>query len=1096
MTALLERLNASRRFARSVYAPHKLALRQGVPSVLRAVGVTAPAPQAMNAPRKVVSNIAPRVIAAAVPLLIRADAVPPSAVGRPNTAANPVALEPQAAPNLEPQAASNLEPQGLANLEPQGASDPESPTSANLEPQDSSNLESPLNDAAFSAALLESGTDSSLEFAAPAQLALPEPMLESADAVTVKPLLQQPSAQTEPVAVQLSELQPSELQPSAPLELSAPANAPAMRVAETQGAAEQPVSPPIPRASAAQQGIVGERLKLAQENEPDAQSSPELAASAMPETLAAALTQPLEPQAARFEPVSLEPRFVTPDLEGLGDAPAVRELAANEPAANEPIANEPVTSQPAPLEVLPGPLVPEVIAPSVAAPVSLEVAAPPAADQPPARGRVIEEFQARPPRNMPPRNLNLKVAAPEVVPEAPADATPRRSPEEWARLLRQRFAQPGDEAFEDADAPTPAAAPEAAQPETVRLETAPSAMPATVLPASLEPSALVAAPPSETRALASGTPTVAAGESESLSVESIRERSQAALQAIPEDMSQRTPRDWGLALIRRYASLDEAAAIGIEAYRDPNDPNPIPTPAPISTRPVAPRAMLAALAPISAASNTTVSSSTDSSTTDSSSSDPSSSDPSSTDPRRLSASALLEPAPSPARRFVAPRMVVSSTAPGLTPITPARIAPVEAGLVGAQPAAQQRSPASLEPSSATDSVVDAPLETEDLVAPQTDAGLEPVPFEDSQTARAALHERPASGFSASITPQNTAQLEAPTTPTLEPVRLSGATRRFLEPLVGFDPNEVSVYTGDAASRTTRDLRAEAAAQNGAVLLPDASNLETPAQLGLLAHELIHVAQQQRTVSARPPDATREAVTNSALEDATLETPSSAQPSLESPRLSGAASRRFVPALPSAGTVGSADTRSADTRSAGEFSNIASHTVRQSSAPLLENISSYASEEDRALAAEARVVQIARTESLSADPTINTAAPSWNGLPAPWERLPSFETRSNDEGVVSLIGAGLSPQGWGGSATTTNPVGYASSVSSSSAVSSVSSGSSAMTAAPQAAEVGRELPQVGGVAASASGGPDLEQLAKQVYDVLKRRLQSDRRRGGL
>ena len=171
-------------------------------------------------------------------------------------------------------------------------------------------------------------------------------------------------------------------------------------------------------------------------------------------------------------------------------------------------------------------------------------------------------------------------------------------------------------------------------------------------------------------------------------------------------------------------------------------------------------------------------------------------------------------------------------------------------------------------------------------------------------------------------------------------------------------------------------------------------------------------------------------------------------------------------------------------------------MRQSSAPLLENISSYASEEDRALAAEARVVQIARTESLSADPTINTAAPSWNGLPAPWERLPSFETRSTDEGVVSLIGAGLSPQGWGGSATTTNPVGYASSVSSSSAVSSVSSGSSAMTAAPQAAEVGRELPQVGGVAASASGGPDLEQLAKQVYDVLKRRLQSDRRRGGL
>ena len=1135
MTALLERLNASRRFARSVYAPHKLALRQSVPSALRAVGVTAPAPQMMSASRSVapwvLGNTAPRVIAAAAPVVTRAEAVPPGAARRPNAlAVDSVALEPQPATPLEPQEPQYLEPQELQYLEPQG--------SQYLEPREFSNPDLLLEDTTFSDAPLEFAPDPSPEVAAPANLAPSEPLELAADVVanpsleqrvetlSAQTLLDQPSADPDPIRVQ----------PNASQKPSAEPIAPALRVTETQVMTEPRLSMPEARVlAAAPQGAAAERLESVRENESDFERSPEHAravdASVIPQTLAAAPAQPLESQPTIVELVSIESQPAAPDLEGLGNAPVTSAPVANEPVTSAPVANEPVTSAPvanepvtnepvtnelstkksAPLETLQASPAPEVIAPSVAAPVSLEVAADqptpsPAPIQTTVRGRVIEEFQARPPRNMPPRNLNLRVAEPAAAPEPAASETPRRSPEEWARLLRQRFARPGDEAFDDAPVPqAPETAPQA--PETARLEAAPGdSQTVTTATASLEQAAAAL----EGQASPSLTPALTTESSEPLSAESIRERSQSALQAIPEDMSQRTPRDWGLALIRRYASVDEAAAIGIEAYRDPNDPAPTPAAVQASSLstalPSSPRVV----------SSVPISSRTASDSTASSNMTVSS---------RLIAPALPESAVSPARRFVAPRTAVSSTAPSVKAIAPLPIAPVQAGLVQTQPVAPQPSPAPLEQPSRTpevapqipasldssrpasslfvrplledqDPAVDVPLrptlETENFAASQIDVA--PVDVNDAQIARAAISERPASDVAPSVTPRATALPDMPAaTPSLEPVTLSGATRRFLEPLVGFDPNEVSVYSGEAASRLTRDLRADAAAQDGAVLLPDASNLETPAQLGLLAHELIHAARQQQSASQPQPDAV---TTDSTLENTNLEISALAQPALETPHSLDSAPRRFVPA------VGSSDTRSARQPSSVGQPIRFSNAVRQSRAPLLSDINSFESEEDRARAAEARVVQIARAESLSADPTIPDAAPSWNGLPAPWESLPSFESSPSDDGVVSLIGAGLSPQGWGGSATTTNPAGYGGSVSSSNpsasnsvatnAGSSASSSSSANSAA-QAAEVGRELPEAAGAAA---GGQDLEQLAKQVYDVLKRRLQSDRRRGGL
>ncbi len=1044
MTALLDRLNASRRFARSVYAPHKLALRQSVPSALRAVGLTAPAPPVTQTSRSVapraLGNIAPRALdqvvpralGVAVPVAVREAVAPPLATLRPlSTPANPVALEPRPVPNLEPQGATNLEPQGATN--PESLSD----------------------EAAISVAPLEVASDWGAVFAAPTDVGLSEPMLESNGEVTTGLALEGP----ESPAPALFE------QDSADSEPSVFANAAATEMATT----EQPTSQPMPRA-------------IAPALEP-AQVKPVLATL---ETTIAAPDQLLEPRLANPESVRLEPPVSASDLELSGDALPV----------SESIANAPVARESAPLEGLQASLTPEAIAPNVAAPVSLEVAAPFTADQPapsPApiqatvKGRVIEEFQARPPRNMPPRNL--KPTAPEVAPLAPIDETPRRSPEEWARLLRQRFAQPGDEAFDDASvaaASFEAAPLEVAPPKPATSDSSRSATPM-LETAAVVNAALLEAAAAESSTAIGGSAAATADASEALSAAVIRERSQAALQAIPEDMSQRTPRDWGMALIRRYASADEAAAIGIEAYRDPNDKTPIPAPVPATVsepvRTIAPRVTLPSTASSSNVSSVTRSSSP-------------------------IASTALESTLAPARRFVAPRMAVSSTAPSLRAITSAqapsiqaRPAPLEQPSRGFEAAARTLEPnrsAGMSTNPLTESP-DAPLVPPTL---ETEGFAAPVTVDDEPKTQAAFGERTAADASpslsvpASVAPRDTAQSDASaSTPTLEPVRLSGATRRFLEPLVGFDPNEVSVYTGEAASRVTRDLRADAAAQAGAVLLPDASNLETPVQLGVLAHELIHAAQQQQSPDTPLPASSLEPASGLVAEDAAAV---SAQPSLEGTQPFESAPRRFVPA------VARSDTRGAPIApSAAQPSNMLqpSNAVRQSRAPLLQGIPGFASEEDRALAAEARVVQIARAESLSADPTLPAGAGSWNGLPAPWERLPSFDAPSSDDfssesGVVSLIGAGLSPQGWGPSATTTNLSGYGGSVSSGSpgfSSSSASSNSSA-SSAPQAAEVGRELPAA--PSAAAGGSSDLEQLAKQVYDVLKRRLQSDRRRGGL
>ncbi len=127
------------------------------------------------------------------------------------------------------------------------------------------------------------------------------------------------------------------------------------------------------------------------------------------------------------------------------------------------------------------------------------------------------------------------------------------------------------------------------------------------------------------------------------------------------------------------------------------------------------------------------------------------------------------------------------------------------------------------------------------------------------------------------------------------------------------------------------------------------------------------------------------------------------------------------------------------------------------------------------AASARQTSTAPTAPSNA--TRNTDA--WNGLPAPWEAMPNLNTNTSD--FVTVI----APSSVGSSSTSTGLTSVADSSSS----------------AVQLAESDRPSDNPDNQPPGAAGGQphppaqDMDLLAQQVYDILKRRLSSERRREG-
>ncbi len=289
----------------------------------------------------------------------------------------------------------------------------------------------------------------------------------------------------------------------------------------------------------------------------------------------------------------------------------------------------------------------------------------------------------------------------------------------------------------------------------------------------------------------------------------------------------------------------------------------------------------------------------------------------------------------------------------------------------------------------------------------------------------------------SATPPSPEQAQQPQS-VERPAPLPDSSRTLLHTLTGVDPASVRVYRGPVAERVTSAQNADALTDGSAIALGAGHATDTPETLGLLAHELTHIARRR--------------------------------------------SPRFVPPI-------SQTLRQQNTAHAGTAAPMA-----QGSRPA----ESPADEEVQATQVEARVTRVARgaarpphaiqpalsvesdTATLPAHETPSRlgARPVWGNLPAPWEPLPDWMATPAE----SSVGA---PQ-------------PASQPQSSSAPARAPS---ANTSGTQRAERGRSLPADVGEAPPAhireivAPEPDLDLLAQQVHSILKRRLAAERRRFG-
>ncbi len=296
-------------------------------------------------------------------------------------------------------------------------------------------------------------------------------------------------------------------------------------------------------------------------------------------------------------------------------------------------------------------------------------------------------------------------------------------------------------------------------------------------------------------------------------------------------------------------------------------------------------------------------------------------------------------------------------------------------------------------------------------------------------------------------------------------RPSESTRRFLTPLVGIDPADVPIHRGVQASRIADSHHADAVTTGGEVFVAAGFSEETPEGLGLLAHELTHVARNRQprfvppiaaTSSSRPPVTfSHDSGDDSNEESVALEVEQTVQTEARNVQRA----RQINPFV-------AAETDAATTSAAQR-----SPTNRETPFRPLQ-------------------VQSESFEGEPAPTVSNAANDEWGGLPTPWEPMPDWLAPAPTPVNVAL------PNNGNGSATANAPLAR---MSVQAVATADSSAPAAQTAATNRSSASSEAP----ASSSSSGGgehqggvePDLDAMARQVYGVLKRRLAAERRRLG-
>ncbi len=307
-------------------------------------------------------------------------------------------------------------------------------------------------------------------------------------------------------------------------------------------------------------------------------------------------------------------------------------------------------------------------------------------------------------------------------------------------------------------------------------------------------------------------------------------------------------------------------------------------------------------------------------------------------------------------------------------------------------------------------------------------------------SRPAFPPPPITNRPAALPVNGTASERAP----FAPSPLPETTRRFLQPLVGVDPAVAPVYRDARAAEVAAAHHADALTDGNVTILSAGQSDERPETLGLLAHELTHIARR------RDP--------------------------------------RFIPPI----------ARAAD-RNDQPPTGIATET---SATALL------ADDESLARRVEARVVRAARAyqasqgaefdapgsdrdrapRSQAGEPTRDTGrwnSEDWNGLPAPWEPLPDWMTEPAFEpiaGTTRAMPVAAAPM------ASVAPVAPIAPVAPMTQLAEEGHESEGASAAPASAAPAPHDP-------STPAEPDLDALARQVYGILKRRLALEHRSAG-
>ena len=289
----------------------------------------------------------------------------------------------------------------------------------------------------------------------------------------------------------------------------------------------------------------------------------------------------------------------------------------------------------------------------------------------------------------------------------------------------------------------------------------------------------------------------------------------------------------------------------------------------------------------------------------------------------------------------------------------------------------------------------------------------------------------------------------PSEPTSPP---SETTRRFLAPRVGIDPADVRVRRGAQASALASSHQADAVASGAEVVIAAGFPEDTPEGLGLLAHELTHVARA-RQARFVPPITAQD-----------RNRPQTIQPT----------------------TIGDEES----------MATTVEHLVRREA----QQIGAVAPfRQGRAVSDSGDLTSDRNSESVA--PLRHETGPTqqavhgedqdeWGGLPSPWEPMPSWLASPPGAAGTSRSNESRAPSSGVRSAGEPRPVNISATMPVSSPVMAAATNRSIDASSMSTSHDGASDQQQ-----PATIEPDLDALARQVYAVLKRRLAAERRRTG-